>query len=84
MATLHTAGSHSGDYPDHAVQTPQSAGDAYGYHLSYADMTRAPDNGADDMPPCRCGHPNGRHGLGHPCNVPGCDCPYYRAVDPCR
>jgi len=31
------------------------------------------------MPDCQCGHPNNRHGLGHPCNVPGCACPYYRA-----
>lgn len=34
------------------------------------------------MPNCVCGHPNNRHGLGHPCNVQDCDCPYYRARRP--
>lgn len=30
------------------------------------------------MPPCLCGHPCDRHGLGHPCQVPECGCRHYR------
>lgn len=30
------------------------------------------------MPPCLCGHPCDRHGLGHPCKVPECGCRHYR------